>query len=155
MAKKIPLGRGLYALVDDEDYEQLSKLNWHLHQSKNNDGYYASSNLKMHRLITNAPPGTVVDHINGNKLDNRKKNLRLCTNAENQQNTKSRGGTSQYKGVHYNQKSGKWMGAFVFNSTRYYCGTYASEKECARAVDKKRKEVCDSFAVLNLPESLD
>jgi hypothetical protein len=155
MARKIPLGRGLYALVDDDDYERVSKFNWHLHQSADRDGYYASSNVKMHRLIINAPHGSVVDHINGNKLDNRKENLRFCTHAENAQNTRSRGGSSRYKGVHYNRKNKKWMGAFVFNGTYYYCGMHDSEKDCARAVDKKRKEVCGEFATINLPETPD
>jgi hypothetical protein len=153
MTKRIPLGRGLFALIDDEDYELIAAFSWHLHGSSNCEGYYAASNVKMHRMIINAPPGTVVDHINGNKLDNRKKNLRFCTHAENQQNTKSRGGSSRYKGVHYNKKSKKWLGAFMFNGTHYYCGMFESEKECARAVDEKRKEVCNEFAVLNLPKS--
>jgi len=92
----------------------------------------------------------MVDHINGDTLDNRKCNLRLCTNSQNQQNTGSRGGTSQYKGVSFQMKRGKWLAALQYNTIRYYCGAWDSEEDAARAVDKKRSEVCGDFASKNL-----
>lgn len=150
MVMKVPIGKGLFALVDDDDYELVSNYRWHSHRGRNSGLCYASSNIKMHRLITNAPLGIMVDHINGDSLDNRRENLRLCTNAQNQQNTKGRGGTSKYKGVSFNIKSGKWAGSFISDGRHYYCGLFESEEECAMAVDKKRFEVCGEFAYLNI-----
>jgi hypothetical protein len=92
--KKIALrgkhGEGKYAIVDDEDYDNLSKFNWHY-----SDGYAARNtwrsdgkfkSFRMHRVIAHPPDNMLVDHINGNRLDNRKKNLRVCNYSENAQN---------------------------------------------------------------------
>lgn len=152
MAKKIPLGNDQFAIIDDEDYELVSQYNWSGARSGESDHIYAVTRLRMHRLVMNAPLGMYVDHINGDTLDNRKENLRLCTNAENQQNARARGGTSQYKGVSYNKKMKKWLGAFTVLGQTYHCGYFDDEKECARAVDKKRREVCGDFASKNLFE---
>jgi hypothetical protein len=104
----------------------------------------------MHRLIIDAPKDMFVDHINGDPLDNRQCNLRLCTNAQNQQNTGSRGGSSRHKGVSFIKKSGKWKASFLFEGRHYYCGLWDNEDDAARAVDKKRGEVCGTFASKNL-----
>ena len=150
MAKKIPLGHGQFAIVDDEDYELVSKYRWHSMKNGQTDHVYAATKVRMHRLVIDAPPGYMVDHINGDTLDNRKANLRLCTNAQNQQNTPSRGGSSKYKGVSYNTKRGKWMAQFQYNGIHYGCGAWDTEEDAARAVDKKRGEVCGDFASKNL-----
>lgn len=152
MAKKIPLGNNQFAIVDDEDFELISKFKWHIQPSSNGGEGYAVTKIRMHRIITNAPHGAMVDHINGDSLDNRRCNLRLCTNAQNQQNTEGRGGTSRHKGVSFNKKSGKWLAAFLFEGRRYYCGLWDDEDDAARAVDKKRGEVCGTFASKNLYE---
>jgi hypothetical protein len=152
MAKKIPIGKDLFALVDDEDYELVSKFNWHKHKSRSYGQYYASSNIKMHRLVMDAKPGEIIDHINGDSLDNRKENLRLCTYSQNQQNTQSRAGSSRYKGVSYIKRKNLWKGSFQYEGVHYHCGIFKSEQECALAVDRKRLEVCKEFAVLNFPD---
>lgn len=150
MAKKIPLGHGQFAIVDDEDYDIVSRYKWHTMANGTGSHIYAATKLRMHRLILDAPPGYMVDHINGDTLDNRRSNLRLCTNSQNQQNTLSRGGSSQYKGVSFQVKSGKWIAAFQYNGIRYYCGMWDNEEDAARAVDKKRGEICGDFASKNL-----
>lgn len=151
MAKKVPLGNGQFAIVDDEDFELVSRYRWHiLPYPKVGGGGYAVTKMRMHRLILNAPPEFFVDHINGDPLDNRRSNLRLCTNAQNQQNTGSRGGSSRHKGVSFNKKSGKWKAGFMFEGRAYHCGLYEHEDDAARAVDKKRGEVCGTFASKNL-----
>lgn len=150
MAKKIPLGHGQFAIVDDEDYEKVSRHKWHTMANREGTHTYAVTKLRMHRLVIDAPLGYMVDHINGDTLDNRKANLRLCTNSQNQQNTASRGGTSKYKGVSFQKKSGMWVGAFQYDGKRHYCGMWDSEDDAARAVDKKRGEVCGDFASKNL-----
>lgn len=144
MAKKVPLTNGQFAIVDDEDYEVISNFNWHSISG------YAGTTLRMHRLILNAPNGSIVDHINGDPLDNRKCNLRICTHAQNQQNTRSRGGSSKYKGVSFNKRRKKWSACFMFEGRYYYCGYWKTEDEAAHAVDKKRGEVCGDFASKNL-----
>lgn len=85
--KKVKVGSG-FALVDDEDYDKVSKISW-----SNHLGYACwrhwktrGKRLWMHRLIMNAPEDMIIDHINGNRSDNRKENLRLCTYSENSRN---------------------------------------------------------------------
>ncbi len=147
----VELTQGLSALVDEEDIELLSRYKWHA--AKGACGLiYAVTRMRMHRLVIDAPGGYFVDHINGNPLDNRKENLRLCTNAQNQQNTGSRGGSSRFKGVSFNQRLGRWMAHFSVLGQAYYCGYWDTEEEAARAVDRRRKEVCGEFARLNFPE---
>jgi hypothetical protein len=152
MTKKIPVGQDDFAIVDDEDYEVLSQYKWHLMANSTKTHKYAATKMRMHRFIMNPPKGFVVDHINGDTLDNRRQNLRICTNAQNQQNTGSRGGTSKYKGVSFNIKSDKWLAAFQYDGVNYYCGLWDDEEDAARAVDKKRGEVCGDFASKNFPD---
>jgi len=151
VAKKVPLGNDQFAIVDDDDFERVNQYQWRAHKGGNSDEHiYAVTRLRMHRLILNAPPGMYVDHINGDTLDNRKSNLRLCTTAQNQQNARPRRGSSKYKGVSYNSRKKRWLGAFMANGKTYYVGCFKSEDECAKAVDEKRKEVCGDFATTNL-----
>lgn len=152
MAKKILLGNDQFAIVDDEDYELLMKFKWRAITSGVYGHFYANTTIKMHRFILDAPKGYVVDHINGDTLDNRKQNLRICTHAQNQQNTGSRGGSSKYKGVCFKKAQGKWQGQFRGNGVKYYCGLFDTEEAAARAVDKKRREICGEFASQNLDE---
>ena len=98
--KIIPLTRGQYAIVDDEDYEELAKHKWRANYSKGNQCFYAERSLKregkirrtdtMHRVIMKANPGEEVDHQNHNTLDNRKENLRITTHQTNQKNIRMR-----------------------------------------------------------------
>src|SRR6478609_6384468 len=104
-AKLIPLTQGMYALVDEEDFERVSARNWYAHKSKWGS-YYAVTKIKgdtirMHRFVMEAQVRDVfIDHINLDQLDNRKANLRPCTNKENQCNSPSKkNSSSQYKGV--------------------------------------------------------
>lgn len=150
MTKKIPIGNDQFAIVDDDDYERVSQYKWHAMANGPKTHIYAATKLRMHRLIIDAPPECFVDHINGDTLDNRRCNLRLCTNSQNQQNTGSRGGTSKYKGVSFQARTRKWIAGFQYNGINYHCGTWDNEEDAARAVDKKRGEVCGDFASKNL-----
>ena len=105
--RHILLTQGKKAIVDDEDFEWLSKWKWQ-YKTGTNGKYkypgYASKwkGARMHRLIINAPKGIDVDHINGNGLDNRKKNLRLVNKFQQNQNSiKRRDNTSGYRGVNF------------------------------------------------------
>jgi len=112
MSIDIPLTKGAVAIVDEEDYEIVSQYKWHLSSTGyavwrgNIDGN--KKTVRMHRLITSAPDGLIVDHLNRNPLDNRKSNLRVCTQKENAKNRKSKGycwvGEKQKYVVRYNKQ---------------------------------------------------
>lgn len=107
--KKIPLSQGKYALVDDEDFEYLNQWRWHF-----SSGYAVSTVIKrgstyMHSLVNKTPKGKSTDHINEDKLDNRRSNLRTCTQSQNMVNTGLRtDNMSGYKGIRWDPNRGKW-----------------------------------------------
>lgn len=140
--------------VDPEDEHFLAEHFWHVSQQ----GYVCGpKSLRLHRLICDAKPGQVVDHINGNQLDNRKSNLRICTQAENVcNNRRLRKGKSShlFKGVHLS-RSGRWVAQIQKNGKIYHLGTFDSEFDAARAYDKKAKELHGEFASLNFPAGQD
>ncbi len=153
--RRIPLTRGQFALVDAEDYYQLSKLNWFAINS--NRTFYAArahkgKTVKMHREIMGGPGHLVVDHIDRNGLNNRKSNLRICTNAQNIRNAGPRGkGLSKYKGVSRHTRGKKWTAVIQLNNKTHYLGYFSDEIEAARAYDKRAKELHGEFACLNFP----
>lgn len=157
--KQIPLSQGLFALVDDEDFEYLNQFKWHARKSR--DTFYASRNLKisknnrktiqMHRVILGTTDTKIQgDHIDGNGLNNQKSNLREATHEQNRRNTKSyKNGVSKYKGVSYRKDSKKWRSIINFNKKVIRLGYFSSEIEAAKAYDVKAKELFGEFAWLN------
>ena len=106
--KRIPLGEGQYALVDAADYEWLKQWTWRL-QNGYAVRYENGRTIYMHREIMKPPEGMLVDHINHNKLDNCRSNLRVCTRQENMCNRgKCPGSSSRFKGVGYSKEQHKW-----------------------------------------------
>ena len=156
--KKIDLNRGYQALVDDEDYELLSQWNWTAHIARQGRVVYAVRYLRkphrhsigMHRFIMNAPKGMEVDHINGNSLDNRRSNLRICSRIQNSWNMKlSKSNTSGFRGV-YKYRNGKsWIANIGVKGRSIYLGIYKTPVEAAIAYNKKAKEVFGCYARLN------
>lgn len=147
-------GQVFEVLIDDEDWEAVSKNSWSLQKQWRADKwmYYASrrdgvKRIKMHRFITNAPPTKQVDHINGNGLDNRRANLRLCDNRQNCQNRHNALGISQYKGVGYHY--GKWRARIGVNGKRIHLGAYLTETEAALAYDAAARKYFGEFARCN------
>jgi hypothetical protein len=108
----------------------------------------------LHRLLLNAPPELQVDHINGDGLDNRRSNLRLATGSQNQGNSRKRrdGVTSQYRGVSWNKRAGKWQALLRREGKLQYLGYFSDEEAAARAYDAAALEQWGSFARLNFPE---
>lgn len=158
MARQIELTQGRVALVDDDAYDHLNQWRWHL-----TDGYavrLSSSSgaskrhaILMHRVIMDAPAEMFVDHINGDRLDNRRSNLRLCSKAENAQNTgPSPRNTSGYKGVHFHKDTGKWGAAISVNRKKHYLGLFATPEAAAHAYDAAAVRYHGAFAKLNFPQ---
>lgn len=135
MSKQIPLTKGAFTLVDDDDFEWLSKHNWQLSSHG-----YAKTGVKgyyMHRAILGAPPGREVDHINRDKLDNRRENLRIITNAKNNRSTPQRkDNTSGFKGVSYFKPRKCWVARIQVDGKRYYLGNYKTKEEAIMAYNR-------------------
>ena len=107
--------------------------------------------VMVHRLIMEPDDGMVVDHIDGNGLNNLRENLRVCTNAENSRNTRQYAKTaSRFKGVSKaDSKSNPWKARLKYNYKEVYIGTFKTQEEAARAYDEKAKELFGEYANLN------
>lgn len=139
--KKIPISNSeLFALVDDEDFPWLSEIQWHL-----KEGYAAATigigagrrcTARMHRAIMMPATGLTVDHINGDRLDNRKENLRSVTKADNNLNLGMRSdNTSGYKGVHYFKRHQRWTAAIRVRGRRYALGYFDTAEAASQAYE--------------------
>ena len=143
MSRRLRLSKGQTTLIDDEDYPLLTRYKWHLTangavQGSIPTGRRGSKHILMHRMIMNAPPNVQVDHKNGDRLDNRKENLRLCNNAENNRNVglrKKKGRTSPYKGVSWCKNTNKWRAGITLNYRWIHLGRFIDPKEAALAYD--------------------
>lgn len=158
--KEIQLTKGKVALVDDDKYLDLIKVRWCM----NGDYAYNTKLGTMHRYILGLEQnkgmrgptrGTKqVDHINGNKLDNRKENLRLVDQSQNQLNHDKTKGKSKYRGVIWAESCKTlrkpWIARIKLpNKPRKYLGSFDTEEEAALAYDEYVKEHCPEFTQLN------
>lgn len=149
-------GVGKYALVDDEDYQYFTQWSWFLDFS----GYAtrdtnSKGRFRMHRVIMQPPNKLQVDHINGNKLDNRRINLRLATHAQNGMNRKkSLNKSSIYKGVHYCKERSSWKTEIQTNNKAHHIGRFTTEHHAAMAYDMMASFLFGEFAKLNFPEAI-
>ena len=153
----IPLSQGLTAVVDDEDFNRVSQYKWSAYKSGNN--FYALSEKqgKLHRFIldltSNDPE---IDHIDGDGLNNRKSNLRLCTHQQNIANQKVRKGTlSCFKGVTWHKNINKWTAQIMFNYKNIYLGCHKDEERAAVYYDMAAVYLFGRFAKINFPERLE
>ena len=106
--------------------------------------------IKMHRLITNAPKGIFVDHIDGNPLNNRLDNLRLCLKQQNEFNTKIRSdNVSGYKGVSFDKRKHHYRAYITKDGKQYFLGYFSTKEEAAIAYNQKTTELFGAFARLN------
>ena len=159
----IPLTHGLYATVDAEDYEWLSQYRWHARFHKRCDTVYAARArvyrengkvhrriVTMHREIMKPPEGMVIDHINGNGINNRRCNMRTCTQAQNVLNRRAcPTAKSRFIGVF--PRGDKWRAAIRYKKRQFHIGTFDDEVEAAKARDRKAIELFGQFARLNFP----
>lgn len=156
---EIPLTQGKFALIDKVDFELVSQHKWFA--VKMGNYWRSTSNRKrklggkkaiiyMHRLIMNPPKRLMIDHINGNGLDNRRSNLRICTTAENQHNQHARqGGSSRYKGVDWKKRNKKWQVRISVNCKHIHLGLFDNEIEAAHVYDQAAVKYHGEFANIN------
>ena len=151
----IPLTKGLFAIVDAADYERVSRYKWCATGSGCRAYACRSVNgkqLSMHRFLMNPSKGMVVDHIDGNRLNNRRSNLRVCTVQQNVWNSRPKGKSSRYKGVCRDKDKKKWVVYVRRDGHNWYMGRFDVEIEAARAYDRKAFELFGEYAWLNFPE---
>lgn len=143
--KEILLYRGEIALVDNEDFDLINAFGWYrangtyaVRTSYSEEG--KKTTVYMHRTIVCCPPGFEVDHINRNKLDNRRENLRVCTVGENRRNTDMRrNNTSGLKGIYWKDRPKKWEASINVDYKHIFLGLFKTKEEaysayCAAAI---------------------
>lgn len=139
--------------VNNEDFENLNKYKWYFSKTGYTRATINKNRIFMHRYITSCPKNMEVDHINGDKLDNRRLNLRICTRKQNSQNSKKmKNCTSIYKGVRYDKSSKRikrWMAAIETNGKCITIGRFHTQEEAATAYNKKALELFGEYANIN------
>ena len=155
----IRLTQGQFAVVDDDDFEWLNQYEWYA--VKEDRSYYAARTIyekgrviqrQMQMEILGGVNGVdLVDHKNHNGLHNYRSNIRFCTFQQNLMNHKPKKLTSNFKGVHWSNRSKKWASSIGFNYKTIHIGYFNSEEDAARAYDTKAKELHGEFAYLNFP----
>lgn len=156
--KQIPLSRGMFATVDDSDFEWLSQWKWYAHKRLNY--FYAARNepvcskkqkqVSMHRVILNvSDPNTIVDHKDGNTLNNCRNNIRICSKSQNNMNKKlSTNNSSGFKGVCWFKPRKRWAANISINKKHICIGYFKSKEEAAQAYAEAAKKYHGEFANL-------
>ena len=156
--KEIQLTQGKVALVDDEDYEYLNKFKWNAYECGNT--FYARRSITvsknkqtviyMHRFIMKPNKAMVIDHLDGNPLNNQKNNLRICTHAENMRNRKKNvNNKSGYKGVSLDKNLNKFRCKLYMNGKTIQIGYFINPIDAARAYNEAALKYHGEFANLN------
>jgi hypothetical protein len=148
----VPLTRGLYAVIDDEDYPLISHRKWVAQPSGKT--FYAVNGLRqrMHRCILQAAAGAIVDHIDHDGLNNTRKNLRFATRTQNLANGTWSRRLSGYRGVYLIRSRGVYQASLRFNGKNISQGYYKTAEEAAAAYDRGAVKYFGNFATLNFPE---
>lgn len=149
----LELSQGHYAIIDKQDYQWLSQWKW---TYQGPDGYAYRNDKKkkvyLHRFIMNTPLGKYTDHVNGNTLDNRRCNLRVCSAKENARNGRKR--TDKQKGVYFYKRDKVWVAQIVANYKNHYLGRFKTAQEAAEAYDEAAKNLHGNFARINEVENV-
>lgn len=141
-------------LVDREDQHLLERFGWHLLSPKRRSPYAGSGKAKnhlghrlLHRAILDLPKSEIVDHWNGNGLDCRRKNLRVCLQKQNARNRRShRGSTSRHLGVSWRTSESKWVAQIMVDGKKISLGRFTSEVDAASAYDAAAVRLFGDFA---------
>lgn len=154
---EIPLTQGKAVLVSECDYESLIKYKWYY-----NNGYAVRAEwdgekqkrVYMHRHILQAPKHLQVDHVDRDRLNNTRENLRLCTKGENERNkVKKTTRRSKYRGVQWDK--GKWRADIQHEGKKIYLGRFLSEEDGALAYNEAVLLYHGDFGVLNVLQKKD
>ncbi len=146
--KKIKIAKK-FTFVDDADYKHLKKWKWTF------DGNYAArmengKKIYMHREILKTPLGALTDHVDGNRLNNRRKNLRLCSDSQNSMNSKKRKfASSKYKGVSFKKDKNKWISYITVNKKQKFLGYFDCADSAAESYNKAAVKHFGEFSRLN------
>ena len=151
-------GRQFGILIDLEDKELVEQYTWHVNRPDDAGAHIVTRlprsedpsdrKVYLHRLVVDAPTGVVVDHINQNRLDNRKSNLRFCSIKENVRNQKVHVGR-RFKGVSHSRHH--WRAYITVDYKAKHLGVFATQEEAARAYDRAAMQMHGAFACLNFP----
>ncbi len=151
----IPLSQGKFAFVDDADYEMLSQFKWYYHKSRGRGCAVrkpAKVNGKrigfiwMHRVVAKPEDNMMVDHINGNTLDNRKENLRVCTRSQNQWNKRLTSKSSTgLKNIYYNKSKKKFVVRFQKHGKKIEAGLFLNIDEAIAVRNKVALTIHEGF----------
>lgn len=146
--KYIQLSQNKQAIVDDEDYAELSKYNWHLANGYVVRHVSAKPDIReyMHRAVNGTPKGLVTDHINGDKLDNRRINLRTATATQNAMNySKQKNSKNPYRGVSLHKRSGLWRARLRVEKQEILLGYFKTPEEARTAYETTARDVYGEF----------
>jgi AP2 domain. len=147
--KEIELSKGYVALVDDDDYEWLMQWSWHFAKgyAVRNGKNRGDKQIYMHREVLKVPVGEFTDHIDGNKLDNRKSNLRRCTYSQNNRNKKlTKANTSGRKGVSWNKARQQWHASIWVRPKKIFLGLYDDLDAAGKAYEDAANFYFGEFA---------
>ncbi len=144
-------GIGKFALVDEDDFIHFSKFKWHCGKEGYAMGWMGGGRkVYLHRMIMNAPDGLEVDHINRIRLDNKKSNLRICTQVENKRNARKKNRDSQYHGIRRDNTGKKWIVTLRNNEENpRFLGTFTNEIAAVNARNYYAKIYHKEFALIN------
>jgi hypothetical protein len=160
MTIQIPLTQGRVAIVDDEDAD-LAKRKWHFSRGYAERARYVGQkrfHVSLHRVVLARKlarplePGEVTDHINGDTLDNRRENLRVCTHRQNLLNAGPRRPGKRYKGAGWHKRRGKWQAYITVRGKLKWLGYFDTEEAAAHAYDEAARKHHGEFAYLNFPD---
>lgn len=149
--KYIPLSKGQFAVVDDEDYESLSQFKWCLHSNgyakRHEGGRNNRRCIYMHRMVARALESDSVDHADGNKLNNSRSNLRVCTHQQNCYNTKMhKDNISGKKGVTLIKATGRYMARIQANGKSRHLGVFATPEEASECYAQAAQRLHGEFS---------
>jgi len=145
----VPLSSGEYALVDEADYWRVAEHSWWLSNGRAETNL-CGTKVYMHRYIMLPDPALVVDHANGDPLDNRRRNLRVCEVVRNAHNTTAHHNSrSGYKGVYRPYAGANWQARIMRDGRQRSLGCYADPVEAALAYDLEALRTSGEYAYTN------